>query len=617
MSKYLYTLIKRFKFYLYYFFNTPYEIRKEWDPNEWHESLSETVNFSPGTLNSSAVLVSGPVSNIWKCFLESYNKELCKKTYTNFLESKITVFGKDFLFPFVEKDLSIPLVERRVGEKSFSNLVNYDHFADFTFKRRKKYKPAYFNKADIKVPYEIARLQFFQKILLYMENENIELEEASRALSKLYEIIRYIDFTEKPKLLLFNSPMEVAIRNINLLFYYRSGSAVYSKFSKSDTSPDIFKKVMVQIVRNLDYLERNLENKGNVVGNHYLIQLSSILLTFSELEPIGPLKRDFDYYLSELKLELKKQFYQDGTNFEGSTHYSAFVIEALIVCKFAIEEVYPGEEILEEIKTIIKANRTLLSKLIIKGELSQIGDNDSGRLFYTLFNEDKPLQMSWLIDLIDYIYEGSTKDNNIKDQFITEIKKDTPQLNDYKKVLHKPIKIFSRDYEFSCFDDFGIYIWRNEEEYFSIRCGLIGQDGFGGHSHYDQLSIECYTNNKWVARDPGTGTYTDDIKVRNKFRSAEYHWGPKAKIKFPKEDEFDCFRLNHMTDGVVLDIDKSNFLGYAEFNRKRIYRKIRIEEGIVHIEDYSNDVELEEYASWGEDSGGVKAYFSEGYKRII
>tara|TARA_B100000029_G_scaffold204520_1_gene202476 strand:- start:124 stop:342 length:219 start_codon:yes stop_codon:yes gene_type:complete len=71
-----------------------------------------------------------------------------------------------------------------------------------------------------------------------------------------------------------------------------------------------------------------------------------------------------------------------------------------------------------------------------------------------------------------------------------------------------------------------------------------------------------------------------------------------------------------MSDGVVLDVDKSNFLGYAEFNGKRIYRKIRIDDGIVYIEDYSNDVELEKYATWGEGSEGVKVQFSEGYKRV-
>ena len=52
----------------------------------------------------------------------------------------------------------------------------------------------------------------------------------------------------------------------------------------------------------------------------------------------------------------------------------------------------------------------LLSMLMNKGELSQIGDNDSGRLFYFAFNEDKPLNMEWLIKLIENLYKDS-KDN--------------------------------------------------------------------------------------------------------------------------------------------------------------------------------------------------------------
>ena len=176
--------------------------------------------------------------------------------------------------------------------------------------------------------------------------------------------------------------------------------------------------------------------------------------------------------------------------------------------------------------------------------------------------------------------------------------------------------IRDRDYQTYCFKDFGIYIWRNEDEYFSIRCGPLGQNGVGGHSHYDQLAIECFTNRKWIARDPGTGTYTDNTELRNKFRSLGYHWGPRADIKFPNEDEFDCFRLNYMSDGEVLTYDKNGFLGYADFYGKRIYRKIQIQNGIVTIEDYSKDIELKQYSSWGEDKNGVKVQFSEGYKRI-
>ncbi len=71
-----------------------------------------------------------------------------------------------------------------------------------------------------------------------------------------------------------------------------------------------------------------------------------------------------------------------------------------------------------------------------------------------------------------------------------------------------------------------------------------------------------------------------------------------------------------MSDGEVLTYDKNSFLGYADFNGKRIYRKIRIENGIITIEDYSKDLELREYSSWGEDRNGVKVQFSEGYKRI-
>ena len=249
------------------------------------------------------------------------------------------------------------------------------------------------------------------------------------------------------------------------------------------------------------------------------------------------------------------------------------------------------------------------------GELSQIGDNDSGRLFYFAFDEDAPLKMSWLLELIEILYK-ETNFKKIEEKFQYEINSKLPPLDNFQQVTHKTIKVFTKDYQYYCFSDFGIFIWRNDDEYFSIRCGPIGQNGIGGHSHYDQLSIECFTNNTWIARDPGTGTYTDDIKTRNQFRSLHYHWGPKAKIHFPQEDEFDCFKLNHMSDGEVLKFNKNNFLGHANFNGKKIIRKITINDGSVIIQDFSGDVELEEYNSWGEGRNGVRVKFSNGYKRI-
>ena len=462
-----------------------------------------------------------------------------------------------------------------------------DIFSNFDFSK-KKLKPAYFNVADVKVPYEASRLQYLQKV-----------NSGS------------IDVTKFP-LIYWNSPMDVAIRNINLIFHLLAIEDDFAGVEILGNNKDLLSTFISQ---HYEYIANNLEDKGHVVGNHYLIELTSLLLTIATFS-FEVDQEDFKFYHDELEVELDKQFNKDGTNFEGSTHYSAFVTEAMILCKLAIEEIDKDSILLPRIEKVIKSNRLILSMLMNRGELSQIGDNDSGRLFYFAFDEDEPLKMEWLISLIDSLYQDSKEDSEIKQKFKYQIKSDPPSLIGYKKVTHEPIEVFTKDYESYSSKDFGIYIWRNEDEYFSLRCGPIGQNGVGGHSHYDQLGIECFTNNKWIARDPGTGTYTDNIKLRNKFRSLDYHWGPKVDLKFPKEDEFDCFRLNHMSDGEVLTYDRNNFLGYADFNGKRIYRKIKIESGVVTIEDYSKDIDLNKYSSWGEENDGIKVQFSEGYKRI-
>ena len=499
----------------------------------------------------------------YESFINQHLNYLSKKTVD--LYDDLKIFGKDLKEYELSKDI----------------------FSDFDFSN-KKLKPAFFNVADVKVPYEASRLQYLQKT----NSGNIDVN--------------------KFPLIYWNSPMDVAIRNINLIFHLLAIENDYAGTKILGNNKDL---ITTYISQHYEFINNNLENSGDVVGNHYLIELTSLLLTIATFSFDGD-KEEYIFFHDELSKELDRQFYEDGTNFEGSTHYSAFVVEALIICKLAVEEIDKNSILLDRIEEIIKSNKFFLSSLVNKGELSQIGDNDSGRIFYHAFNEKKPLKMDWLLDLIDSLYPELSEYRKIQDKFNNEINNEVPTLNKYKKVLHKPIKVFSSDYKAYSFKDFGIFVWRNEDQYFSVRCGPIGQNGVGGHSHYDQLAIECFTNDKWIARDPGTGTYTDNIEIRNKFRSLEYHWGPKAEIKFPNEDEFDCFRLNYMSDGEVLLFDKNNFLGYAEFNGKRIYRKIYINDGIVTIEDYSEDVDLEEYTTWGEEKEGIKVKFSEGYKRL-
>ena len=486
-----------------------------------------------------------------------------------------------------ENEISLDEEIKIFGKSTDQYILSRDIFSNFDF-ANKKLKPAFFNLADVKVPYEASRLQYLQKA-----------NSGS------------IDVSKFPKIY-WDSPMDVAIRNINLVFHFLS---IENNSAKAEILGNNKELISSYISQHYEYIKSNLEDSGNVVGNHYLIELTSILLTIATFKFENDLE-EFEYFQNKLKSELKKQFNNDGTSFEGSSHYAAFVTEALIICKLSIQEMDSKSKLLEEIDEIIKVNKTFLSLLIVNGDLSQIGDNDSGRLFYFSFDEDEPLKMNWLIDLIDNLYKGDNQDKKIQDKFKQIIDSHIPSFDEVKVVKSKAIPVFTKEYECYSSRDFGIYIWRNDDQYFSIRCGSIGQNGFGGHSHYDQLSIECFSGGKWIARDPGTGTYTDNIDLRNKFKSLAYHWGPQPKMNFPKEDEFDCFKLNHMTNGEVLKFDKNNFVGFADFNGRRIYRKIQINDGVVNIEDFSKDVELEEYNSWGEENNGTKVQFSNGYKRI-
>jgi len=474
-----------------------------------------------------------------------------------------------------------------------------DFFNNFKFRKNVK-KPAFFNKADVKVPYEIGRLQFLQKVMLYNFLENNKNPELN------FDLLDEIITSENNKII-WNSPMDVAIRMISLIF-------VKNFINKIDyiNEPSLLTNLDSVISKDFEFVKMNYEKRGNVVGNHYFVELASSLLFIANYD-YEDKELDLKSIIDEISKEIELQFNKELTNFEGSSHYAALMTEALLIIYLSLKSLKKENALYKKIREILIVNNYFIKLITNKGELSQIGDNDSGRLFYFQFDEQEPLKIHWLNNLIEEIIPDSKSYDHVSEN-IDEL--ENLELNNLNNVTHKEIKAFSDDFKHYSFPEFGLFIWRNSKDYFSIRCGDIGQNGVGGHSHYDQLSIECFSNNKWIARDPGTGTYTDDIKTRNKYRSLEYHWGPKVEMSFPQEDAFDCFKLNYISNGQVLKFDKFNFVGYADFNEKRIYRKVTFSDGIITIQDFSDDIELGEYAMWGEENHGIKVEFSEGYKRF-
>lgn len=76
--------------------------------------------------------------------------------------------------------------------------------------------------------------------------------------------------------------------------------------------------------------------------------------------------------------------------------------------------------------------------------------------------------------------------------------------------------------------DFGLFVFRSPRVYLAVRCGPVGQNGVGGHAHNDQLSIELQVDGLDWIRDPGAYLYTPLPELRNAYRSAHAHFGPRV-----------------------------------------------------------------------------------------
>lgn len=109
---------------------------------------------------------------------------------------------------------------------------------------------------------------------------------------------------------------------------------------------------------------------------------------------------------------------------------------------------------------------------------------------------------------------------------------------------------------------FGIYIYRNESIYLAVRCGAIGQGGFGGHSHNDQLGLELQINKEDVIIDPGTYIYTPAPDIRNAYRSVCAHFAPRpAGRAEPGRMDLGLFMLGDEARAECLFCDDTDFVG--------------------------------------------------------
>ena len=259
---------------------------------------------------------------------------------------------------------------------------------------------------DIKVPWELGRLQHLPQMAVSCASQYDE------ALMKEFknQILDFIALNPPRFGVQWTCTMDVGIRATNMLIAYD----IFKQLDKSGILDDKFDKIFSQsIYEHGVHIVNNLEYGENLTSNHYLSDIVGLLFVATYLECDDEVDTWLGFAVQEVINEMRKQFYEDGSNFEASTSYHRLSAELMVYvvalilglgerkCK-ALQnykankwKMQPKLKPYSEQEYKIKDDKVVLPEWFVArlykagkftkditkptGEIPQFGDNDSGR----------------------------------------------------------------------------------------------------------------------------------------------------------------------------------------------------------------------------------------------
>lgn len=400
---------------------------------------------------------------------------------------------------------------------------------------------------DVKLPWELARMQHLPQLAVAYGCVR-KSADAGNALTQRIEsefrnqILDFIAVNPPRWGVNWSCTMDVAIRVANWVMAYDLMRCFGAEFDGG------FKRIFTRSVcEHALHIAGNLEWSEELRGNHYLADVAGLVFASAYL-PCGP---QTDAWLAlgmrEFLSEVPYQFNPDGSNFEASTYYhrlSAEMVAYTTALLFALPEPPPLPGIfLERLRAIRRFSEYITGS---DGRFPQIGDNDAGRFLRISARYSAALDAS--NRYLNLSMDTSAQPRLVEDQLEVESLHraftglshgggPVVSLSGWEAVVTRAYcrtaGVFAHHPEegrgapdgwtLESFPDFGLYVYRSPRFELWIRCGSIGQRGYGGHAHNDQHSFELAADGQRVVVDPGTFVYTPKPEARNYFRSTGSH----------------------------------------------------------------------------------------------
>jgi len=123
---------------------------------------------------------------------------------------------------------------------------------------------------------------------------------------------------------------------------------------------------------------------------------------------------------------------------------------------------------------------------------------------------------------------------------------------------------------------------RHDDLYVFFDAGPVGLGGLGTHAHNDTLGIEVQALGEDLLVDPGTGAYTPDLPLRDRFRSTASHNTvrvdgleinpiPPRPFELPGVDRPEVVRFESRAG---FDLAEALHHGYARLQDPVVHRRI-------------------------------------------
>ncbi len=374
--------------------------------------------------------------------------------------------------------------------------------------------------ADPKTPWDLGRLHMLLHIAIVHSLSDIDSEREI-----LYQCFRSIvlDFIalNPPGFgIQWLSPMDVGIRLANMLVAYDIIRCT------RDADEELDRVISRSVHEHTRYVVNHREWSDGMRANHFLANLAALAASSAYMEDCS-LRREVVEVLEEhLHTETLYQFTRDGGNFEASLPYHRLSAEMLFWSwGFACLDPTLAACFVEQTREAMEAIASFtINTCSRSAQISQIGDNDSGRFLafrpfhWSPADSDRPLDIRHLLNLCE-AWTGQRESQNDQGDFLLmrALRARRSQATQDGRIRAE------RQSSSYAAPDFGLWRMSSEGMDVFVRAGSIGQNAKGGHAHNDQLSLCLFVNGLEFFCDAGTYVYTPLHDQRNRFRSTSMH----------------------------------------------------------------------------------------------